>query len=69
MSNPLHQTKNVPIDFILNETTHEAYMLEVNTVPGQSEASIIPQQVKAMGWTLKDFYTAVIEEAFNYNRW
>ena len=41
-------------------------MLEVNTVPGQSEASIIPQQVKAMGWTLKDFYTAVIEEAFTY---
>lgn len=56
----------VRIDFILNEATGEPYMLEVNTVPGQSEASIIPQQVKAMGWTLKDFYTAVIEEAFMY---
>lgn len=56
----------VRIDFILNEATGEPYMLEVNTVPGQSEASIIPQQVKAMGWTLKDFYTAVIEEAFAY---
>ncbi|MBC7722319.1 MAG: D-alanine--D-alanine ligase, partial [Pedobacter sp.] len=54
----------VRIDFILNEVNNEPYMLEVNTVPGQSEASIIPQQVKAMGWTLKDFYTAVIEEAF-----
>ena len=56
----------VRIDFILNELNNEPYMLEVNTVPGQSEASIIPQQVKAMGWTLKEFYTAVIEEAFNY---
>ena len=38
-------------------------MLEINTVPGQSEASIVPQQVKAMGWTLEDFYTALVEEA------
>ncbi len=52
----------VRIDFIYNEQSGEPYMLEVNTVPGQSEASIIPQQVKAMGWTLKDFYTAVVEE-------
>jgi len=54
----------VRIDFIYNEDRAEPYMLEINTVPGQSEASIVPQQVKAMGWTLKDFYTAVIEEAF-----
>jgi D-alanine-D-alanine ligase len=55
----------VRIDFIYNAITQQPYMLEVNTVPGQSEASVIPQQVKAMGWTLKDFYTAVIEQAFN----
>ena len=24
---------------------------------------IIPQQVKAMGWELKDFYSAIINEA------
>ncbi len=54
----------VRIDFIYNEQAAEPYMLEVNTVPGQSEASIIPQQVKAMGWTLKDFYTAVVEECW-----
>ena len=53
----------VRIDFIYNEAKGEPYMLEVNTVPGQSEASIVPQQVKAMGWTLKAFYTALIEEA------
>ena len=53
----------VRIDFIYNEAKQAAYMLEINTVPGQSEASIVPQQVRAMGWTLKDFYSALIEDA------
>jgi len=52
----------VRIDFIYNAEQQRAYMLEINTVPGQSEASIIPQQVKAMGWELKDFYTKLVEE-------
>lgn len=55
----------VRIDFIFNEEKNEPYMLEVNTVPGQSAASVVPQQVIAMGWSLKDFYTAVIEECWN----
>ncbi|MBV9987100.1 MAG: D-alanine--D-alanine ligase [Chitinophagaceae bacterium] len=53
----------VRIDFIYNTDSGKPYMLEVNTVPGQSEASVIPQQVKAMGRTLKEFYSAVIEQA------
>ena len=53
------------IDFIYDEISGNPFMLEINTVPGQSDASIIPQQVKAMGWTLKDFYSALIEECFN----
>ena len=53
----------VRIDFIYNEQENQPYMLEINTVPGQSEASIIPQQVKAAGWQLKDFYTKLVEEA------
>lgn len=55
----------VRIDFIYNEEIGEPFMLEVNTVPGQSAASIVPQQVKAKGWTLQEFYTALIEECFN----
>ncbi len=54
----------VRIDFIYNEAAANPYMLEINTVPGQTEASIVPQQVKALGWTLKDFYSALIEECF-----
>lgn len=57
----------VRIDFILNEVNNEPYMLEINTVPGQSEASIIPQQVRAAGSNLKDFYSALIEEALVKN--
>jgi len=56
----------VRIDFIYNDAAQQPYMLEVNTVPGQSEASIVPQQVKAMGWAMKDFYSALIEECFKY---
>lgn len=53
----------IRIDFIYNEAKGDPYMLEVNTVPGQSEASIVPQQVKVMGWSLKEFYSALIEDA------
>jgi D-alanine-D-alanine ligase len=52
----------VRIDFIYNEETGEPFMLEVNSIPGQTDASIIPQQVKTLGWNLKDFYTKLVEE-------
>ncbi|MBO9570916.1 MAG: D-alanine--D-alanine ligase [Chitinophagaceae bacterium] len=55
----------VRMDFIYNEEAGKPYLLEINTVPGQSEASIVPQQVRAMGGTLKDFYTALIEDALS----
>lgn len=54
----------VRIDFIYDEESGYPYMLEINTVPGQSEASLVPQQVVAMGWTLQQFYTALLEECF-----
>lgn len=53
----------VRIDFIYNEAVNEPFMLEINTVPGQTDASVIPQQVRALGWQLKDFYSSLIEEA------
>ncbi len=58
----------VRIDFIYNEAKGEPYILEINTVPGQSEASIVPQQVQIMGWSLKDFYSSLIEEALSRNK-
>lgn len=54
----------VRMDFIYEESKGNPYLLEINTVPGQSAASIVPQQVLAMGWSLKEFYSALIEECF-----
>jgi D-alanine-D-alanine ligase len=53
----------VRMDFIYNEAEGAPYLLEINTIPGQSEASIVPQQVAAMGVTLKEFYSMLIDEA------
>jgi D-alanine-D-alanine ligase len=53
----------VRIDFIYNEEAKQPFMLEINSIPGQSEASIVPQQVRVMGWSLKEFYTRLVEEA------
>ena len=55
----------IRIDFIYNKNNKQPYMLEINTVPGQSEASVVPQQVQKMGWTLKEFYTALLEECLH----
>ncbi|MBL0135645.1 MAG: D-alanine--D-alanine ligase [Chitinophagaceae bacterium] len=55
----------VRIDFIYNEARQAPFILEINTVPGQSEMSIIPQQVRSMGWNLKDFYSSLVEEALS----
>jgi D-alanine-D-alanine ligase len=54
----------VRMDFIYNEEKDEPYLLEINTVPGQSEASIVPQQVRANSWSLKDFYSKLIDACF-----
>lgn len=51
------------VDFILEEGSNELFVLEINTIPGQSENSLVPQQVRAAGMTLQDFYAALIEES------
>ncbi len=53
----------IRIDFIYNEEKKEPFLLEINTVPGQTNESIVPQQVRALGWNLTDFYSALIDEA------
>lgn len=48
------------VDFILNK--NEFYFLEVNTTPGMTATSFIPQQIKAMGLSLTDILSQLIEE-------
>ncbi|HQW56107.1 MAG TPA: D-alanine--D-alanine ligase [Saprospiraceae bacterium] len=54
------------VDYILVED--EFYLLEVNTVPGLSPASIIPQQAIAQGYTLTSFFDLIISEAIRENK-
>ncbi len=48
-------------EFIL--VNGEPYMLEMNTIPGLTTESLIPQQAKAAGISLEDLFTNAIELA------
>jgi D-alanine-D-alanine ligase len=48
------------IDFIIEKGI--PYLIEINTIPGMSEQSIIPQQVKVHGWELKWLLTTLVDE-------
>ena len=50
------------IDFILKN--QRAYLIEVNTIPGLSEESIIPQQSKSYGMSLKELFSLTLINMF-----
>lgn len=54
----------VRIDFFLEKDTDRFYFIEINTIPGQTETSFIPQQVRAAGLEEGVFYAELIEQAF-----
>ena len=49
-------------DFILSEDG-EIYTLEINTIPGQTTASLVPKAAKAAGYTYPQFLDKLIELA------
>lgn len=51
----------VRIDYIITEGD-KINMLEINTTPGMTATSFIPQQVRAAGIDIKDVMTDIIEE-------
>lgn len=51
----------VRVDYIITEG-EKINMLEVNTTPGMTATSFIPQQVRAAGLDIKDVMTDIIEE-------
>ncbi|MEJ5092713.1 D-alanine--D-alanine ligase [Sphingobacterium faecium] len=53
----------VRIDFFLENNTDKFYFIEINTIPGQTPQSFIPQQVRATGMTEQEFYGTLIEVA------
>ena len=50
----------VRMDYILKDD--EFWFLEVNTTPGMTATSFIPQQINAMGLTLKDIISLIIDD-------
>lgn len=51
----------VRVDYIITEG-EKINMLEINTTPGMTATSFIPQQVRAAGLDIKDVMTDIIEE-------
>ncbi len=51
----------VRIDYFLQKDTGRFYFVEINTIPGQTGTSFIPQQVRAAGGTVADFYGELID--------
>src|SRR5690606_35287218 len=53
----------VRVDLCLEQETDKFYFIEINTIPGQTEQSFIPQQVRAKGMKESDFYAELIQAA------
>ena len=51
----------VRVDYILSGNS--IYLLEVNTTPGMTVTSFIPQQIKAAGLDIKEVFTDIIESS------
>ena len=59
----LHCNGIIRIDYIVSKEG-KISMLEVNTTPGMTPTSFIPQQVKAAGLTMTDVLTDIVENQF-----
>jgi D-alanine-D-alanine ligase len=53
----------VRVDFIIID--EKPFFLEINTIPGMTEESLIPQQAKAAGIPLEDLYSMVVDDLLN----
>ena len=63
----LHCNGIIRIDYIITKNpdgTDHINLLEINTTPGMTVTSFIPQQVRAAGLDLKDVLTDIIENQF-----
>ena len=53
----------IRVDYIVT-AGEKINLLEVNTTPGMTATSFIPQQVRAAGLDIKDVMTDIIENKF-----
>ena len=59
----LHCNGIIRVDYIVSKEG-KISMLEVNTTPGMTATSFIPQQVRAAGLSMKDVLTDIVENQF-----
>ena len=59
----LHCNGIIRIDYIISKD-QKISMLEINTTPGMTATSFIPQQVRAAGLDIKDVLTEIVENQF-----
>ena len=59
----LHCNGIIRIDYIISKEGNIS-MLEVNTTPGMTATSFIPQQVRAAGLSMTDVLTEIVENQF-----
>ena len=59
----LHCNGIIRIDYIISKD-QKISMLEINTTPGMTATSFIPQQVRAAGLDIKDVLTDIVENQF-----
>ena len=59
----LHCNGIIRIDYIITKDD-KIFMLEVNTTPGMTPTSFIPQQVRAAGLEMKDVLADIVENQF-----
>ncbi|MCQ2114155.1 MAG: D-alanine--D-alanine ligase [Bacteroidaceae bacterium] len=59
----LHCNGIIRVDYIISPDG-KINMLEVNTTPGMTATSFIPQQVRAAGLNIKDVLTDIVENQF-----
>ncbi len=57
----------VRIDYFLQDLSSDFYFVEINTIPGQTAQSFIPQQLRAAGIDITGFYGELIEMALKNN--
>ena len=55
----------IRIDYIIKR--NKLYLLEVNSIPGMTERSLLPQQAEYAGISRKDLFGNAIEEALSEN--
>ena len=63
----LHCNGIIRIDYIITrgeDGSDQINMLEINTTPGMTATSFIPQQVRAAGLEMKDVLTDIVENQF-----